>query len=88
MNGMGSIFGVEALMSPEEYRCAGLIDEVTNVYTMGATAFLLLSQGNRSSEVWPLNINLYNVVKKAVCDIRKQRQRSIEQLANEWLSAK
>ncbi|MDR2942032.1 MAG: hypothetical protein LBV17_05535, partial [Treponema sp.] len=35
MNGMGSIFGVKTLMSPEEYRCAGLIDEITNVYTMG-----------------------------------------------------
>lgn len=88
MNGMGSIFGVKTLMSPEEYRCAALIDEVTNVYTMGATAFLLLSHGNRTLEDWILNEKLYNVVKKAVSNTRRQRQQSIMQLFKEWDNAK
>jgi len=88
MNGMGSIFGVKTLMSPEEYRCAGLLDEVTNVYTMGATAFLLLSHGNRTLEDWTLNEKIYNLIKKAVSDTRKQRQQSIMQLIEEWENAK
>jgi serine/threonine-protein kinase len=75
-------------MSPEEYRCAGLIDEITNVYTMGATSFLLLSFGKRSFEEWTLNEKLFNVIKKAVSDTRKERQKSIEQLIKEWYNAK
>jgi serine/threonine-protein kinase len=88
MNGMGSIFGVKTLMSPEEYRCAGVIDEITNVYTMGATAFLLLSFGKRSFEEWTLNEKLFYVIKKAVNDARKERQNSIGQLIDEWYDAK
>lgn len=88
MNGTGRVFGIKALMSPEEYRCAGLLDEITNVYTMGATAFLLLTNGDRSPESWPLNMKSYDVVKRAVSDSRKQRQQSIDQLLAEWESVK
>jgi serine/threonine-protein kinase len=88
INGMGGIFGAKTLMSPEEYRCAGLIDEITNVYTMGATAFLLLSDGNRSLEKWTLKKELFNVAKKAVNDTRKNRQQSIEEFITEWNNAK
>lgn len=88
MNGMGSIFGIKPLMSPEEFRCAGLLDEITNVYTMGATAFLLLANGDRSPEAWPLDMKLFNVVKRAVNDGRKQRQQSIRQFMEEWGTAK
>jgi serine/threonine protein kinase len=84
MNGMGGVFGIKTLMSPEESRCAGLLDEVTNVYTMGATAFMLLASGDRTLERWPLNAKLYEVVKRAVSDSRSQRQQSIAQLLEEW----
>lgn len=88
MNGMGSIFGIRSLMAPEEFRCAGLIDEVTNVYTMGATAFMLLANYDRSQEAWPLNMKLYNVIKRAVSEMRVQRQQSIRQLMEEWDAGK
>jgi hypothetical protein len=55
---------------------------------MGATAFLLLSFGKRSFEEWPLNEKLFYVIKKAVNDLRKERQKSIEQLIDEWYNAK
>ena len=84
MNGMGRIFGINPLMSPEEYRCAGLLDEITNVYTMGAASFLFLTQGDRSLEKWPLNIDLYKVARKAISDTRKHRQQSINQFIEEW----
>ncbi|HEX2945623.1 MAG TPA: serine/threonine protein kinase [Clostridia bacterium] len=88
MNGMGSIFGIKSLMAPEEFRCAALLDEVTNVYTMGATAFMLFSNYDRSPEAWPLDGKLYSVVKRAVSDTRIQRQQSIRQLMEEWNAAK
>jgi serine/threonine-protein kinase len=88
MNGMGGIFGIKALMAPEEFRSAGLIDEITNVYTMGAMAFFLLANGDRSPKTWPLDMKLYNVVKKSVNDRRNQRQQSVRQLIEEWETAK
>ena len=84
MNGMGSIFGFKPLMAPEEFRCAGLIDEVTNVYAMGATAFMLLAGYERSWEAWPLDTASYDVVKRATSDLRVHRQQSIEQFVREW----
>jgi serine/threonine-protein kinase len=88
MNGMGSIFGIKTLMSPEECRCAGLIDEVTNAYTMGAMAFLLLARGDRSADKWPLDMKLFDVIDRAVNNTRRQRQNSIGQLIDEWNNAK
>ena len=88
MNGFGRAIGDTALMSPEEHRIAGLLDEVTNVYTMGATAFMLFSDYDRSPQAWPLNPGLYAVAKKAVSDKKAERQQSIAKLINEWNAAK
>ena len=84
MNGFGGAIGDKMLLSPEEQRVAGLLDEVTNVYTMGAAAFMLFANYDRSPEAWPLNPELYYVVKKAVSDVKADRQQSITQLINEW----
>ena len=78
------IIGMDSYSSPEEYAENAIIDEITNVYTMGATAFALFASGERSPEVWPLNTELYFVAKKAVSDERGQRQQSIKQFLSEW----
>ncbi|MDD4797400.1 MAG: serine/threonine protein kinase [Eubacteriales bacterium] len=88
INGMGRALGDPAVMSPEEYRIGGLLDEITNVYTMGATAFVLFSDNNRLSEAWPLSAALYAVVKKSISEQRQARQQTIEQLITEWNRAK
>ena len=88
MNGMGRALGDPMLMSPEEHRIAGVLDEVTNVYTMGAAAFMLLSDYDRSPEKWPLNAATYAVVKKAVSAEKRDRQQSISKLITEWNAAK
>jgi len=87
-NPMQRLWGSKRFMSPEEFLLGADIDEVTNVYTMGATAFALFSESNRSFEAWPLNTALYDVVKKSVSDERDKRQQSIEQLIDEWRHAK
>ena len=88
INGLGISLGDQMLMAPEEFRIAGVSDETTNVYRMGATAFMLFSNYDRSPEAWTLNSNLYAVVKKAVSDVKTDRQQSIKQLIEEWKNAR
>jgi serine/threonine-protein kinase len=82
------IVGSARYVSPEECIPDEVMDEVTNVYTMGATAFALFADSDRSLEKWTLSEDLYNVVKRAVSDEREERQQSIKQLIEEWEGAK
>jgi serine/threonine-protein kinase len=84
----GELWGCTRFMSPEDYQTGAMIDEVTNVYGMGAMAFALFSEDDRTTEKWPLGEKLYNVVKRAVSDERSERQQSIRQLINKWRAAK
>ena len=81
------IVGSARYVSPEECLEDEIIDEITNVYTIGATAFALFAYGDRSPKAWTLDKKLYDVAKKAVSDERNERQQSIEQLTNEWNAA-
>lgn len=83
-NDMGRLWGSSRFQSPEEYRLGAVIDEVTNVYTVGATAFALFSDYDRSREAWPLGDHSFNVVSRAVSDDRLNRQQSIKQFIKEW----
>jgi len=87
-NQMGRLWGSSRFMSPEEFSLGAEIDEITNVYAMGATAFALFSDSDHSPEKWPLDMKLYDVVMRAVNDERSQRQQSIRQLIEEWRAAK
>jgi serine/threonine-protein kinase len=90
INGFGKALGDTVIMSPEEFRIGGLIDEISNVYAMGGTAFRLFSNNetDRSPEAWTLSEALYDVAKRAVSDERDQRQQSIKQFIKEWRAAK
>jgi serine/threonine-protein kinase len=85
------LWGCSRIASPEERVDGAIIDEISNVYNMGAVAFCLLvndGENNRSREDWPLSDELYAVVKKAVSNERSDRQQSIRQLIEEWRAAK
>jgi len=88
INSTGRMYGSTRFMSPEEFELGAVIDEVTNVYTMGAAAFALFASSGRSLEAWTLSPELYAVAKRAVSDDRDSRQRSIRQLIEEWNAAK
>jgi len=76
-------------MSPKEFELDAVIDEITNVYTMGAMAFAFFgNERDRCFEQWVLSMELFDVAKKAVNDNRSQRQQSIEQFITEWRAAK
>ena len=85
--GSMGLWGSSRFVSPEERIDGAVIDEVTNVYTMGATAFCLFADSNRSREAWPLSDRRYDVVARATSDDRSQRQQSITQLIDEWRAA-
>ena len=88
-NRMGRMWGSSRFMSPEEFKLGAKIDEVTNVYAMGATAFALFGdERDRVIEKWILSEELFHVAKKAVSDERSQRQQSINKLIEEWEVAK
>ena len=87
INDMGRMWGSSRFQSPEEYQLGAFIDEVTNVYTLGATAFALFGDGDRTREKWQLNGGFFNVATKAVSEERTERQQSIRQLKEEWDAA-
>jgi len=88
-NTMGRMYGSSRFMSPEEFQLGATIDEITNVYTMGATAFELFGDNReRSLDKWTLSKKLYDIAIKAVSDERDSRQQSIEQFLSEWSFAK
>ena len=86
-NPIGRMWGSSRFMSPEEFELGAVIDEITNVCTMGATAFAFFGdERDRCAEKWVLSKELYDVAKKAVSDDRDKRQQSIQQLIDEWRS--
>ena len=85
INNMGRMWGSSRFMSPEEFELGAVIDEVTNVYTMGAMAFALFGdEQNKRIEKWGLSKCLFDVAEKAVSNERENRQPSIKQLIEEW----
>ncbi|MDR1410565.1 MAG: serine/threonine protein kinase [Oscillospiraceae bacterium] len=90
-NAYGSKFlwGHMQSASPEERADGVLIDEISNVYNMGETAFTLFigRKSDRSRETWPLSDAQFNVAKRAARDDRSERQQSIRQLVEEWRAA-
>ncbi len=87
-NNMGRMWGSSRFMSPEEFELGAVIDEVTNVYLMGATAFALFGEYERTLDKWQLDEGSYRVALKAVSNDRSIRQQSIRQFIYEWNESK
>ena len=88
-NLMGRMWGSTRFMTPEEFAFGAVIDEVTNVFTLGATAFVLLGgERDRSFAVWDGSAALYEVALKAVNLDRSQRYPSITAFRQAWNEAK
>lgn len=84
-NAMGKMWGSSRFLSPEEYKLGASIDEITNVFTLGATAFVLLGgSANRSIEKWEANEASYNVALRAISLNRAYRYQSIVDFVTAW----
>ena len=77
-------WGSSNFVSPEECTPGLRVDEITMVYTMGAAAFSIFADYDRSIEKWTLGKQLYQVARKAVNDDRDMRQQSIRKFMQEW----
>jgi len=87
-NTMGRLWGSTRFMSPEEFELGADIDEVTNVFTMGATAFALIGgERDRSFEKWEAGAALFAVARKAISPDRRGRYPSIAAFRQAWKEA-
>ena len=84
INDMGRMWGSSIFMSPEEFELGAEIDEITNVYTMGAMAFALFGNYSRDFHSWSLNQELYDVAVKATSHDRGLRYKSLNDLIEDW----
>lgn len=89
VNTMGRMWGSTRYMSPEEFQLGEEIDERSNVFLMGATAFQLFGGGKeRQIEKWQANEAFYSVALKAVSMEKNARYPSIREYLEEWNRAK
>ena len=87
VNKMGRLCGSSRFMSPEEFELNAIIDERTNVFNMGAMAFVLLGDGkDRSFTKWEASSDLYEIAYRAVNENRTVRYASVEEFYEEWLN--
>lgn len=85
INSMGRMWGSSRFQSPEEYEKGSTIDEVTNVFTLGAMAFVLFGASlDRSLEKWEATSKRYKVALRAVSLNREERFQSIEEFITSW----
>lgn len=88
VNEMGRMFGSSRFMSPEEKTLGATIDSRTNVFLMGATAFVLLGGGlDRSRSKWRAGQALYRVALRAVAEAKEERYASLAEFAAAWQAA-
>ncbi len=84
-NEMGRMFGSTRFMAPEEHELGAPIDELTNVFTMGRTALVLLSDGATNRQAFRGNDACFSVVTKACAAARDDRFASMAEFHVAWL---
>jgi serine/threonine-protein kinase len=83
-------YGSTRFMAPAEFRKGALIDERTTVFTLGRTAFVLLSDGPRGEQdrdLWRASDALYRIAQAAASLHPAQRHQSVAELASTWQAA-
>lgn len=88
VNIMGRMWGSSRLMAPEEFQKGEIIDEVTNIYLLGAMAFEILGNSrNKVYSEWNTSKELYEIARKAVDPNRENRFQSIKEFHVAWNKA-
>lgn len=87
-NEMGRMFGSSRFMAPEEFERGALIDERTNVFTMGRTAAVLLADGTLARSSFRGSDAHYAVICRACRRGRSERFASIAALYTAWRAAR
>ena len=74
-------------MAPEEFQKGAHIDERTNVFMLGRTAFVLLANNSDSLDDWKGNDALWHVAKKATNPDEQLRYQSVHEFVSAWHAA-
>ena len=88
VNEMGRMFGSTRFMAPEEFELGARIDERTNVFTMGRTAAVFLSDGTLDREPFRGSDAQYEVMRRACRDDRSERFDSMGEFCSAWGQAR
>lgn len=84
-NSMGRMWGSSRFQSPEENEKGSIIDEITNVFTLGAMAFVFFGGSlDRSIEKWEATNTNYKVALRAISPHRNERYQSIRDFISAW----
>jgi serine/threonine-protein kinase len=76
--------GSQRFMAPEENQAGELIDQVSNVFTLGRCARSLLGE---SPESWRGGAELWDVTTRATESRRARRQSSVAEFLSQWRQA-
>ena len=88
VNEMGRMFGSTRFMAPEEFELGARIDERTNVFTMGRTAVVFLSDGTLDRGAFRGSDALYAVIRLACRTDRSERFDTVEAFCLAWRQAR
>jgi serine/threonine protein kinase len=76
--------GSTRFMAPEEFERGAMIDQRTNVFTLGRTAIELLGDGNLHSDAWRGTEAMRKLLARATSPNRESRLPSVEAFVREW----
>jgi len=76
--------GSTRFMSPEEFVRGSVIDQVSNVFTLGRCAMVLLGDKTGRPESWRGPEAMKQVVVRATSADRSRRQQSVARFVDEW----
>jgi serine/threonine-protein kinase len=79
--------GSSRFMAPEEFRRGATIDQISNVFTLGRTAIILLGDGTRPMTAWRGTDSMRRVVDRATDPDRSRRHPSVRAFVVDWRSS-
>ena len=87
INDRGRLYGSSRFMAPEEFQKGARIDERTNVFMLGRTAFVLLANSSDLRDDWKGNETMWQVAKKATNTDKALRYQSVKEFVSAWHAA-
>lgn len=79
--------GSRRFMAPEEWQRGATIDQVTNVFTLGRIALVLLGDGTDAPEAWRGNAAMLAVAVRATAPERDRRYPDVRAFVAAWRAA-
>jgi len=79
--------GSRRFMAPEEFVRGSVIDQRTNVFTLGRTAAVLLGDGDLESSAWRGTDRMRDVLRRATSRDRDSRYESVAAFVRAWRKA-